>query len=150
MATIEKGRHRGCFPHPFNGVTARMSHRQPMSRKKRRVNNESRMDGFDVNRHDSFGRQLKNGVPAVFDQHWLSHPAIARCSLSKMKNITFFATLVLSFAALPCSARSGRRAGPPALLNSPALDILNGLNGSLCVFCWLLSDCIDITRTDVL
>ena len=67
-----------------------------------------------------------------------------------MKNITHFATLVLSLAALPCSARSGRRAGPAALLNSPALDIVNSFNGSLCVFCCLLFDFMDITGTDIL
>ena len=61
------------FPPPVNGgYGSDVASAKPISRKKRRESNESRMDGFDVNRHDDFDeRQLKNGVPAVFDQHRL-------------------------------------------------------------------------------
>ena len=54
----------------------------------------------------------------------------------KMKTITSLSTfiLLLQCAALPCSARSGRRASPPSLENTLSLSNLNSLNSSLYVF----------------
>ena len=69
-----------------------------------------------------------------------------------MKSVPYFVTLVvylLSFAALPCSARSGRRAGPPAVVNTPSLNMLTGLNGSLCVL-GLFFDFTEVIQTDTL
>ena len=76
--------------HPTSCGTARVSHRQSAvldgnEQEKRDVSSESQMHALDINRQDIYGsgEQCKNDVPTAIDKHWLSHPALGRCSLSR-------------------------------------------------------------------
>ena len=108
-----------------------------------RANRE--LDG-QLTRGSVKGRSLKVASLCCETQKFPSEVAFSIRSMLtvNMKNIkSLSALLVLQLAVLPCFARSGRRANPPALEDLSLPGNFNGLNGSVYVLLTPVFDFVD-------